>query len=63
VKLAHGLRCKGKMHMKENFEMEKEIVRHDLEAEVSQLGCVNVPEILEEITIEEMAVDGICGIY
>lgn len=49
--------------MKENFEMEKEIVRHDLEAEESQLGCVEVPEILEEITIEEMAVDGICGIY
>ncbi|MGC8603095.1 MAG: variant-type mycofactocin precursor [Desulfomonilaceae bacterium] len=43
--------------------MEKEVLRHDVEATVSRLGCVDVPEILEEITIDEMAVDGICGIY
>lgn len=24
---------------------------------------VDVPHVLEEITIEELAVDGICGIY
>ena len=26
-------------------------------------GCLETPSILEEITIEELAVDGICGIY
>jgi len=26
-------------------------------------GQTDVPHILEEITIEELAVDGICGIY
>jgi mycofactocin precursor len=40
-----------------NDEKEKVDVK-SLEAEAPE-----IPSILEEITVEEMAVDGICGIY
>ncbi len=35
------------------------------EITITEIGeeCPEAPAILEEITIEEMAVDGICGIY
>jgi mycofactocin precursor len=43
-------------------------VMHDLEKEQKLLETkedevTEVPSILEEINIEELAVDGICGIY
>ncbi|MGC8659756.1 MAG: variant-type mycofactocin precursor [Desulfomonilaceae bacterium] len=43
--------------------MEKQAVKNQFEGPLSPEGVSEVPEILEEITIEEMAVDGICGIY
>jgi mycofactocin precursor len=41
--------------------MDKDIDKRDVQSE--ELECKEVPSILEEITVEEMAVDGICGIY
>jgi mycofactocin precursor len=41
--------------VKETLEQKKEIDSTEKQA--------IVPPILEEITIEELAVDGICGIY
>jgi mycofactocin precursor len=40
----------------------KEILEHKKEAENNDSQTL-APPILEEITIEELAVDGICGIY
>ena len=40
--------------------MEKEI--REKEVEVKE-ETTETPSILEEVTIEELAVDGICGIY
>lgn len=31
--------------------------------EIEEDGVIEAPSILEEINIEELAVDGICGIY
>lgn len=41
--------------------MDKEINEKD--TQLNEVECKEVPSILEEITMEEMAVDGICGIY
>ena len=41
--------------VKENLEQKKE-------TDTTEQQTI-VPPILEEITIEELAVDGICGIY
>lgn len=41
--------------------MDKEITRQDVQSD--DVECKEAPSILEEITIDEMAVDGICGIY
>ena len=41
--------------------MDKEIVPKD--AQLDETDCQEAPSILGEITLEEMAVDGICGIY
>ena len=41
-------------------ENEKEIREKELEPEEKN---TEIPAILEEIVIEELAVDGICGIY
>ena len=43
--------------------METEVQRQDCEITGTTEDCSETPEILEDITIEEMAVDGICGIY
>lgn len=40
---------------------DKTIVEDVLSNETEE--CLEAPAILEEITMEEMAVDGICGIY
>jgi mycofactocin precursor len=47
----------GHISMSEN---EKEMREKELETEEKN---VEIPAILEEIIIEELAVDGICGIY
>jgi mycofactocin precursor len=47
----------GNVTMNEN---EKEIREKELEPEEKN---AEIPAILEEIVIEELAVDGICGIY
>jgi len=41
--------------------MDKDIDKRDVQ--LDELECKEAPSILEEITVEEMAVDGICGIY
>jgi mycofactocin precursor len=41
--------------------MDREIDKEDVQSDGPE--CQEAPCILEEITIEEMAVDGICGIY
>ncbi len=40
--------------------MEKETKEKELEVKEEH---VELPEIIEELNIEELAVDGICGIY
>ncbi len=43
--------------------METDAQRQEMKVpEVKEDSC-EAPAILEEITVEEMAVDGICGIY
>jgi len=42
--------------------MEKDNKPQELELKEAK-ELTEVPAILEEITMEEMAVDGICGIY
>lgn len=43
---------------------EKEIKKPKDQEEELNMDCeVNVPPVMEEIVIEELAVDGICGIY
>lgn len=43
---------------------EKEIKKPKDQEEELNMDCeVNVPHVMEEIVIEELAVDGICGIY
>jgi mycofactocin precursor len=44
--------------MKENLEIEKE-----KENCVVQPREEQIPQILEEIEIEDLTVDGICGVY
>ncbi len=41
--------------------MDTEVDREDVQ--INDVECHEGPSVLEEITIEEMAVDGICGIY
>jgi hypothetical protein len=43
--------------------MEEEVIREEPQVKSAQEQCPETPEILEEITMDEMAVDGICGIY
>jgi mycofactocin precursor len=43
--------------------METEARHQDMKLAEMKEDCSEAPAILEEITIEEMAVDGICGIY
>ncbi|HEY5973346.1 MAG TPA: variant-type mycofactocin precursor [Geobacteraceae bacterium] len=31
--------------------------------ELKNEGCTEEPRILEEIKVEELAIDGICGVY
>ena len=48
----------------QHTEKETHEVRNVTEKEkLPKEKGVDVPHILEEITIEELAVDGICGIY
>jgi mycofactocin precursor len=42
---------------------EQRIKDQELEVKGTKEENVEVPSILEEVTIEELAVDGICGIY
>ena len=48
------------MQMKEKDV--KETIEQKKETDTTERQAI-VPPILEEITIEELAVDGICGIY
>jgi mycofactocin precursor len=41
--------------------MDNELEKKDMQC--NETECEEAPSILEEITVEEMAVDGICGIY
>ena len=43
--------------------METEVRHQETNLTEIRDECPESPAILEEITIEEMAVDGICGIY
>lgn len=47
--------------MQTNVKEIKEL--KDQEEELNMDCEVNVPPVMEEIVIEELAVDGICGIY
>jgi mycofactocin precursor len=37
--------------------------RDDALANAPEPACPDEPEILEEIEVEDLAVDGICGVY
>jgi len=44
----------------------KKIVEKEINMEVDKQNteeCTEEPEILEEIQVEELAIDGICGVY
>lgn len=41
-------------------QREKE---NTMEAEITEVTCSEEPRILEEIQVEELAIDGICGVY
>lgn len=41
--------------------MDKELDKKDVQ--LDEMECEEGPSILEDIALEEMAVDGICGIY
>jgi mycofactocin precursor len=43
--------------------MEKELKIDIKRPEVTNQGIQENPEILEEIVIEELSIDGICGVY
>jgi mycofactocin precursor len=34
-----------------------------MEAKNTEVSCSEEPSILEEIQVEELAIDGICGVY
>ncbi len=34
-----------------------------MEVESQEVSCSEEPRILEEIQVEELAIDGICGVY
>jgi mycofactocin precursor len=42
---------------------EQKFKEQDLERKGANEENLEAPSILEEVTIEELAVDGICGIY
>lgn len=44
------------------YEKENQVAKAQ-EEELGKDSQVDVPPVLEEIVIEELAVDGICGIY
>jgi len=37
--------------------------KDDASADVASPACPDEPAILEEIEVEDLAVDGICGVY
>lgn len=43
--------------------MDEEIKKEEQSLGETEEQCPAPPAILEEITVDEMAVDGICGIY
>jgi mycofactocin precursor len=51
-------RTKGEERMKENLVAEKE--KEDC---IVQACEEEIPQILEEVEIEDLTVDGICGVY
>ena len=44
---------------KAEIQMEKEIK----EPKKSESQTVEEPEIIEEIVVEELSIDGVCGVY
>ena len=48
-----GISLEGRKGMEKKFEVEVQ----ELET------CGDEPKILEEIQVEELAIDGICGVY
>ncbi len=52
-----------KQPRKEEIPVQDQFIVEDVLSEDSNEECLEAPAILEEITMEEMAVDGICGIY
>jgi len=44
-----------KLKRREHMETEKK--------QVTEEACNEEPRILEEIQVEELAIDGICGVY
>jgi mycofactocin precursor len=43
--------------------METDVSKQEMKVPELREDSCETPAILEEITVEEMAVDGICGIY
>jgi len=48
---------------KEGIPVQDQTIVEDGLSKETKEECLEAPAILEEITMEEMAVDGICGIY
>jgi mycofactocin precursor len=47
--------CQKNLKRREHMETEKN--------QASEEACNEEPRILEEIQVEELAIDGICGVY
>jgi len=44
--------------------LERKRKENNMETEVqTEVTCSEEPRILEEIQVEELAIDGICGVY
>jgi mycofactocin precursor len=53
MRLCRKISLKGRKTMEKKFEAELQ----------EQENCCEEPKILEEIQVEELAIDGICGVY
>jgi len=42
---------------------DKERKENTMEVENQEVTCSEEPRILDEIQVEELAIDGICGVY
>ena len=58
--------CAGARHL--SFEIQRKKVENKMDKEKpvnakDETKTVEEPEIIEEIVVEELSIDGVCGVY